>query len=334
MRASRLLSLLLLLQTRGRMTAAQLAAELEVSVRTVYRDVDSLSAAGVPLYGDAGHDGGYQLLDGYRTRLTGLTSDEAQVLFLGGLPGPAAELGLGAALAAAELKLLAALPTQLRERAEWIRARFHLDVPAWYCVSDDTSYLATVADAVWRQRSLRMRYRRWAAPTDVARTVDPFGIVLKAGRWYLVGRCTAQIRSYRVAQILELDVLDQGFARPDGFDLARHWRAYVEDFQSRRHRDCAVVRLSPRGAERLSALLDPAVASAAEQTAEPDRDGWVRARIPIESLDHAASELLRLGAEVEVLAPPELRQRLSQVAAELASVYRVERVEHALAARG
>lgn len=321
-RASRLLTLLLLLQTRGRMTAAQLAGELEVSVRTVYRDVESLNAAGVPLYGDAGRDGGYRLLDGYRTQLTGLTAAEAEVLFLGGLPGPAAELGLGAALTAAELKIKAALPAPLRERAELIRQRFHLDVPTWYRAGDDPKHLASVADAVWGQRSVRMRYRRWAAPADVARTVDPLGIVLKAGRWYVVARSGARVRTYRVAQILTLDVLGARFVRPAEFELGEYWRCYVEDFEARRHRGEAVARISPGAAERLPDLLDTATVSAVARTAEPDAGGWVRARIPIETVDHAAGELLQLGAGVEVLAPPELRRRLAEIAEGLSRLYR------------
>ena len=322
MRASRLLSLLLLLQTRGRMTAAELAAELEVSVRTVYRDVESLGAAGVPLYGDAGHDGGYQLLDGYRTRLTGLTGDEAEVLFLGGLHGPAAELGLGSALAAAQLKLKASLPAQLRERTERIRERFHLDAPTWYGVPDDTTHLGAVAEAVWAQRSLRMRYRRWAEPSDVSRTVDPLGVVLKAGRWYLVARGVNAIRTYRVSQILDVDVLDDRFERPEQFELAEHWRHYVADFEVRRHRGNAVVRLSPRGVERLAGL-DPAVARVAQRTAgEPDVRGWVQANVPVETIEHAVGELLRLGPEVEVVAPPQLRARLAEAVEELAAMYR------------
>ena len=160
MRASRLVSVLLLLQSRGRMTAQQLANELEVSVRTIYRDVGSLHAAGVPLYGDAGPDGGYRLLDGYRTRLTGLTASEAESLFLTGLPGPAADLGLGTVAAAAQLKVLAALPDDLRDRAGRIASRFHLDAPGWYHEGEENPYLAAVADAAWGDKVLQVRYRR------------------------------------------------------------------------------------------------------------------------------------------------------------------------------
>jgi predicted DNA-binding transcriptional regulator YafY len=185
-KSSRLVSVLLLLQTRGRMTAAQLAEELEVSVRTVYRDVEALSAAGVPLYADAGHSGGYRLLDGYPTRLTGMTADEAEALFLAGAPGAAAQLGLGSVLAAAQLKVRAALPSELRPHADRISGRFHLDAPGWYADADETPYLPAVADAVWNRRAVHVLYRRWREPTDVERRLEPYGLVLKAGRWYVV----------------------------------------------------------------------------------------------------------------------------------------------------
>ncbi|MEA2513935.1 MAG: hypothetical protein QOJ59_3422, partial [Thermomicrobiales bacterium] len=228
MRASRLLSILLLLQTRGRMTAQALADELEVSVRTVYRDVDSLSAAGVPVYGDRGPDGGYQLLDGYRTRLTGLTADEAESLFLAGVPGPAAELGLGTVLAAAQLKLMAALPPELRSRAGRIRERFHLDAPGWFQDAEQPPYLAAVADAVWNQKRLRVRYQRWGG--EVERALDPLGLVLKGGAWYLVGAVAGQERTYRISRILELETLDERCERPEGFDLVGYWTTWSEQF--------------------------------------------------------------------------------------------------------
>ncbi|MEW1838838.1 YafY family protein [Nonomuraea angiospora] len=323
MRASRLVSILLLLQTRGRMTAQDLAERLEVSVRTIYRDVESLHAAGIPLYGDAGPKGGYQLLDGYRTRLTGLTADEAESLFLAGLPGPAAELGLGAVVTAAQLKLMAALPVELRDRAGRIQERFHLDAPTWYRDQEPVTYLPAVADAVWNERRIQVRYRRWKAPQEVERRLDPYGLVVKAGRWYLVARAGEDVRTYRVSQILDLRPLPEGFARPDGFDLAAYWQGYLAEFEARLRRGEAVLRLSPRGVERVPDLMTPGVVAAARESAQPpDEEGWTRVTVPIESIEHALAEFLRLGTDAEVLAPAELRDRMAATAAELAARYR------------
>ncbi|MFF4501779.1 helix-turn-helix transcriptional regulator [Streptomyces sp. NPDC001401] len=307
MKSSRLVSILLLLQTRGRMTAAQLAEELEVSVRTVYRDVEALSAAGVPLYGDAGHAGGYRLLDGYRTRLTGLTADEAEALFLAGAPGPAAELGLGSVLAAAQLKVRAALPPELRAHADRISGRFHLDAPGWYADAEEAPYLPAVADAVWNSRVLHVLYRRWAEPTDVERRLEPYGLVLKAGRWYVVAGPGP--RTFRVDQILQLATSDEEFTRPDGFDLAAYWTAYQRDFHDRLYRGEALVKLAP--GVRLPRAVD-------SRTGD---DGWTLAKIPIESVEHAHGEFLRLGTDIEVLQPPELRERLARTVAQLAERY-------------
>ena len=315
MKSSRLLSILLLLQTRGRITAAQLAEELEVSVRTVYRDIESLHAAGVPLYGDAGHSGGYRLLAGYRTRLTGLSAGEAEALFLSGIPGPAAELGLGPALAAAQLKLRAALPPELRAQADRMRSRFHLDAPGWYAEDDDVPHLPQVADAVWHSRVLDIRYRRWKEPTQVDRRLEPYGLVLKAGRWYVVAGPGP--RTYRVDQILELAVRDEEFQPPQDFDLVGHWQRYQADFHARLHEGEAVVRLSPRAASRLTG----AAARALTATATPEPDGWTRAVLPIESLDHAHGAFLALGADIEVLGPPQLRARLAETSRALAARY-------------
>jgi predicted DNA-binding transcriptional regulator YafY len=322
-RASRLVSILLLLQTRGRMTAQDLAGRLEVSVRTIYRDVESLHSAGIPLYGDAGPNGGYQLLDGYRTRLTGLTTDEAESLFLAGLPGPAAELGLGAVVTAAQLKLMAALPVELRDRAGRIQERFHLDAPTWYRDSEPVTYLPAVADAVWNERRLQVRYRRWKAPQEVDRVLEPYGLVVKAGRWYLVARCGEHVRTYRVSQILDLHALPDPFTRPVDFSLPAYWQEYLTEFESSLRRGQAVVRLSPRGLERLPDLMTPGVAAAARDTAQPpDEEGWTRVTLPIESIEHALGEFLRLGTDVEVLAPDELRTAIATTTAELARRYR------------
>ncbi|MEV0178906.1 YafY family protein [Streptomyces sp. NPDC050625] len=313
MKSSRLVSILLLLQTRGRMTAAQLAEELEVSVRTVYRDVEALSAAGVPLYGDAGHAGGYRLLDGYRTRLTGLTTDEAEALFLAGAPGPAADLGLGPVLAAAQLKVRAALPPELRAHADRVSGRFHLDAPGWYAGADDTPHLPAVADAVWNGRVLDVLYRRWREPTDVRRRLEPYGLVLKAGRWYVVAGPGP--RTFRVDQILELTVSGKEFTRPEDFDLAAYWTAYQRDFHDRLRGGEALVRLAP------GARLPGPAGEAAVSNGLTDERGWTLATVPIESVDHAHAEFLRLGTDIEVLAPVELRERIARTVTELAETY-------------
>jgi predicted DNA-binding transcriptional regulator YafY len=312
-KSSRLVSILLLLQTRGRMTAAQLAEELEVSVRTVYRDVEALTAAGVPLYADAGHAGGYRLLDGYRTRLTGLTSGEAEALFLSGVPGPAAQLGLGPVLAAAQLKVRAALPAELRAHADRVSGRFHLDAPGWYADAVDAPFLPAVADAVWNGHVLRVTYRRWREPTDVERRLEPYGLVLKAGRWYVVAGPGP--RTFRVDQILELTATGEQFNRPDDFDLSAYWTAYQRDFLSRLHRAEAVVRLAPG-----VALAGPA-GDAVRAGGRTDADGWTVATVPVESLDRAHGDFLRLGTGIEVLEPAELRERIAATVAELARRY-------------
>jgi predicted DNA-binding transcriptional regulator YafY len=323
MRASRLVSLLLLLQTRGRMTAQQLAEELEVSVRTIYRDVESLHEAGIPLYGDAGPEGGYRLLAGYRTRLTGMTPDEAEAMFLAALPGPAAELGLGAVMAAAQLKVRAAMPPELADRTGRIQQRFHLDAPGWYDDGDSSPFLPAVADAVWNQRRLQVLYRRWTAPTDVVRTIAPYGIVLKSGKWYAVAECAGRVNTYRVNQILELETLQESFERPEDFDLPGYWQRQVAEFRTRLVQGQARIRLSAAGRRRLEETMASDVVNAVAATAEDGGSGWIVATVPIESMTHAHGEFLKLGAEVEVLEPAELRELVAATAAGLAALYRV-----------
>jgi predicted DNA-binding transcriptional regulator YafY len=321
MRASRLLSLLLLLQTRGRMTAQQLADELEVSVRTIYRDVEALGAAGVPVYGDAGHEGGYQLLGGYRTKLTGLTTAEAETLFLSGLPGPAAELGLGNVLAAATLKLRAALPASLRENADRLSERFYLDAPGWYRTSADTQFLPVVVSAVWDRQALRIRYRRWKEPTEVARTIEPYGLVLKAGTWYVAARCEGSFRTYRVDQIIEATGTAEHFTAAPDFDLEQYWHAYLADFHGRLHTGYARIRLSADGAQRMRGLLPAAVVTAVLESGRVGPGSWIHATVPIENSNQAHADFLRLGADLEVLEPADLRERITGTCRAMASLY-------------
>lgn len=319
MLASRLLSLLMLLQSRGRMSAPALAHQLEVSVRTVYRDIDSLSAAGVPVYGDPGRNGGYQLRDGWRTQLTGLTPGEAQALFFTGLPGPAKALGMGEAAASAHLKLMAALPGDWQADAARVGTRFHLDPVDWFRDAAPADHLREVAQAVWHEQRLRMRYESW---TEVAeREIEPLGLVLKAGAWYVVARRGRVARTYRLTSMHEVQVLKQHFKRPREFDLAAYWVEATQRFEAGVYRDFATLRASAAGLKRLRGF-SPVVAQAVQRTAgKPDATGWVSVTVPIESVDHAAREMLKLGADAEVLEPAELRQRMAQTARATLALY-------------
>lgn len=295
------------------MTADELASELEVSPRTIYRDVEALSASGIPIYSDRGPAGGYQLVDGYRTRLTGLTTDEAQSLFLAGLPGPARALGLGEFAAAAQLKLLAALPTELRSRADQIRQRFHLDTPTWFRGDEPTEHLAAIADAVWEQRRVRMTYRRWGDQT-VEREVDAYGLVLKAGTWYFVGSG----RTYRVSRVLALQATPDTFERPGDFDLGRFWAEWSERFEARMYGERVTVRMTRSGLDKTQYLLSGHQARVIRDLApEPGEEFG----FPTESNRHAVADLLKFGADVEVLAPNEVRRDIVDTIKAMQDVY-------------
>ena len=290
MRATRLVSLLLLLQTRGLLTAAELAAQLGVSVRTVHRDVEALADAGVPVEAVRGAAGGYRLAGGYRTRLTGLTADEAQALFAAGIPGPAAELGLGGELAAARLKVLAALPEELQERATRAQRLFHLDARGWFRAEDTVPHLPALAAGVWRGCRVRLRYREGGRV--VRRTVDPLGLGLKGGAWYLVARRSVGMRVYRVSRVAGVRALADGFDRPPEFELVSFWDEWSRAFEEQRPRVAVAVR-SDGGRELLE----------------------------FESLGDAYRALLARGAQVEVLEPAELRERIAATGRELATLY-------------
>lgn len=321
MLASRLLSTLMLLQSRGRMTAPGLAKELEVSVRTVYRDIDQLSAAGIPVVADRGRDGGFQLLNGFRTQLTGLTQAEAEALLLAGLPGPAAELGLAERMSSARLKLMAALPSGMR--AERVATRFHLDVTGWFRATEPVALLPKVAEAVWSERHLKIRYRQGGGSNEVR--IGPLGLVLKAGAWYLVAQKGGSFRTYRASNILAAESLDEPFARPANFDLASYWTRSSREYELGNYRALATIRLSPRG-RALTHLLGSYVEAAVAKTAgQADRQGWVRCTIPVESGDYGIRELLRLGEDLEVLAPAPLRLQVRRALRRMLRNYEAER---------
>jgi predicted DNA-binding transcriptional regulator YafY len=317
MRASRLLSILTTLQAKGHVTAQALAAECEVSLRTIYRDMDALSAAGIPIYSVQGSSGGYRLLDGYRVRLNGLSSTEAETLFLAGLTREAADLGLGAVAASARAKLLAALPEAMRSGA--MRTRFHFDAPAWFAEAETLNRLPAVADAVWNQRPIRMRYQSRKA--DRERQVEPLGIVLKGGAWYLVAQIDNAARTFRISRIGEMEVLDERFEYPKAFDLEMYWTESIRRYEADLHPNRAEIRLSPWAIDMMGELLPPYVRTGAVISEETDARGWRRVVVSVGSLDHAAMEILRFGADAEVIGPPELRAKMAEIVGTLAQVY-------------
>ena len=319
-RASRLVNLLLLLQSRGGLTAAELARELEVSIRTIHRDVEELSAAGVPIFAERGPLGGIRLVDGYRTRLTGMTADEAEALFLSGLPGPAAQLGLGTVVAAAQLKVMAALPPELRSRASRLVQRFHLDPAGWFQATEAVPHLATLATAVWESRAVAIDYKR--EDEVVKRKIGPIGIVLKGGIWYVIGLVEDQIRTYRVSRVAESSLLDEPIQRPEDFDLAAYWAESSAAYE----RDAPTITVDVRIAEdriwRITNVFGEATVRAADRRVDPEMPGHVRLQMTLSYPDDVPGLLLAVGPNLEVMGPPEIRERVIKLADLVVARYR------------
>ncbi|WP_416967065.1 helix-turn-helix transcriptional regulator [Streptomyces sp. 4F14] len=318
MRAARLIKMVLLLQGRPYMSGAELARELEVSERTVSRDAEALSEAGVPVYAERGRGGGYRLIGGYRTRLTGLGRSEAEALFLSGVPEALRGMGLEDAASAARMKVAAALVPSLRDAPGNAAQRFHLDAPAWFREPAVPEGLAAVAQGVWGDWRIKGVYRR--KDRLVERELEPYGLVLKAGVWYLCARADGTFRIYRVERFESVDVLEDRFERDAGFELAAFWEAQGESFARSLWREEVVVRLSPEGVRRLPYVVDPLTAREALAGVAAGGE-WVTVTLGVESQDVAFTQLLGLGAEAEVVAPGELRERFVGVAGRLGTLY-------------
>lgn len=320
MRAARLIKLVLLLQSRPSMTGTELARQLEVSERTIARDVLALSEAGVPVYADRGRTGGYRLVGGYRTRLTGLGRTEAEALFLSGVPSALREMGLADAASAARLKVSAALLPELRDASASAARRFHLDAPGWWREGDPPPLLPAVADAVWDDRPVTARYRR--RDTEVERELEPYGLILKGGVWYVAARTGGQFRVYRVDRFTAVAAGADRFERDEAFDLPAFWEERAAEFARSILRDRVGLRLTPEGARRLPHVTDGAAAADALAAAPaPDPLGRVTVTLAVESLEVAYEQLLGLGPEAEVLDPPELRERFAEAARRMAGLY-------------
>jgi predicted DNA-binding transcriptional regulator YafY len=280
----------------------------------VHRDVEALSEAGVPINAERGPHGGVQLVEGYRTRLTGMTADEAEAVFLSGLPGPAAELGLGTVVTAARLKVLASLPSELRVRASRLVERFYLDAAGWFQASDPVPHLAAVAEAVWEGRRLWIEYER--GDTRVERVLEPLGLVLKGGIWYAVASVKGgDIRTYRLSRVVAARPLDETFDRPAGFDLPSHWAESIAAYERNIPRIEVIVRVNPQRIDVLADVVGHRVVAAAERLPESDGDGWTRLRFRVDwSLSEAAEHLVGMGGDLEVIGPPEVRDGVRELA--------------------
>jgi predicted DNA-binding transcriptional regulator YafY len=320
MRADRLLSIMMLLQARGRMTAQELAGELEVSVRTIYRDLDALSMAGVPVYAERGPGGGCALLDSYRTTLTGLTQDEVRALFMLSIPAPLAELGVDQELKAALLKLSAALPATRRQVEARVRQRIHLDSEGWFEAREPVPHLRTIQQAVWQDRRLQIVYQlRFEAQAEWV--VEPCGLVAKANVWHLVCAREGSIRVYRISRVLDARLMDEVCERPADFDLAAFWQDWCAAAEENRPTYPVTARVSPEFVHWLPYFFGGTISEEVARAGPPDVEGWVTVTLPFESLEDARDRILGFGRAVEVLAPVALRRTVLDHAAQIVSQY-------------
>ena len=306
MKADRLLSILLLLQAKGRLTGRELARRLEVSQRTIHRDIEALSAAGVPVFALRGAQGGFKLDDEWRTRVPGLDVSELRALLMA-QPRVVGDSHLARAAERALDKLMAALPSSLREQATSIRKRLHVDTTGWSGTAEDLSLLPLVQEAVSHDRRLAIRY--WPAGKDAReRVVDPLGLVAKGGTWYLVARTPDGLRTYRVSRIENARLLDAGFERPADFDLAGYWKDSTDELRRGRGRYEATLHLAPE----VAASFQRWRSASAPPSTEPGSPGWVTLSVPFDDEEQAAFVATGLGANVDVIGPASLRARVAE----------------------
>lgn len=321
MRADRLLSIMMTLQARGRVTAQELSEKLEVSERTIYRDLDSLSAAGVPVYADRGPGGGFALMEGYRSGLTALNDDEARALIVASIPGPLADLGMDKPLEDALLKLLATLPHARSEAVHRLRSLVHLDSSPWFTRQDETPHLPTAQRAVFESRRLEMIYRTDAGEVN-HRIIEPYGLVAKSDIWYMVASTPRGMRVYRVGRIQSASVMAEYFTRPEAFDLAEFWEDWRERFIASLPVYPVRARVAPQLQDDLGWRFGDDIAESARDIT-PDAQGWLTLDLRFDNIHHACEDLLGLGAYVEVLEPPELRAALVDALGQMAALYGV-----------
>jgi predicted DNA-binding transcriptional regulator YafY len=320
MRADRLLLILLTLQVQRRITARELAQQLEVSARTIHRDMEALCAAGVPLLAERGANGGWVLEASYQTNLTGLSSNEIQALFLNNPSKQLSDLGLFKSLEAARTKLLAALPAMHQRDAAFARERIYVDGAPWTRSTrpqEDISNLPTLQEAIWAERQVRMTYE--SGDGQVAeRVLHPLGLVVKSGIWYLVALREGELRTYRISRIKAATITDQPATRPIGFDLAEYWQQSVKAMTADIPRTPFGVRVRADSAQGLHSAGRWVRVT---HIAPADKEGWACAELTYESLPEACAFVLSFGPRIEVLEPDELRAAVAQMARDVVDIY-------------
>ncbi|WMW80900.1 YafY family protein [Undibacterium cyanobacteriorum] len=319
MRASRLLSILILLQLQGRVRAQALADEFEVSLRSIYRDIDELSAAGIPIQSERGPNGGFQLMEGYRQTVGNFEYQEAEALCLIGLPGPAMALGMQQAATHAKRKVQSLLPPSLRQQSDAMAKMFHLDVSDWYQSQTPLPELPKLARALVERRQLAIRYESWTAVRSW--TLEGLGLVLKAGTWYLVARGSSQkgkpakVRTFKVANINTLEILEQRYTPPEEFDLALYWDDAMQTFERQLRGKIATIELDQATLTTLASTAEYARIAAREALPLKGKPDRFLLQLPYENDLQGARLMLSLGGDFEVLEPISLRQQIHQLAA-------------------
>ncbi len=324
MRAGRLLSMMMILQNRGRVKAEELAEELEVSVRTIYRDVNELCVWGVPVYCERGPGGGIELVERYRTDLTGLSPDEARALFMLSIPAPLHDLGLGSELKAAMLKLEAALPKPRRDDQQTSQQRIHLDWVPWFYEQEPQPHLQMLHKAVWSDHKLALEYYtevgKWLG--TMQGVVSPFGLVAKSGRWYLVARQdNDNFVVIRTSWIVESELLDETFTRREDFDLGTFWQTWQIDYEARKPYYPVHVRVAPEMLDYLATIFGENIRAEIDTAGSPDKSEWREMTLPFETFEDARQRLLSWGRAVEVIEPLALRMSIQDFANQILGMY-------------
>jgi predicted DNA-binding transcriptional regulator YafY len=323
MRADRLISIVMLLQAREKMTADELSQELEVSTRTIYRDILALNIAGVPIYTDRGPGGGIALVESYRTTLTGMNEDETRALFMLSIPQSLEELGVGKALRSALLKLSAALPAQQQDSQILAQQRIYLDSTSWNEPAIPSAHLGIIHQAVWQDKQVRLIYRG-SFDTRLEFIIEPLGLVAKLNDWHLVGSDQDYLRVFMVANIVEVEILDQGFRRPPDFDLVQYWNEWCKTAREQRAFYHARLRMSPTLLGKLRYYLSESDKFTVLETASTDDKGWCEVIIQYENYFAARQSILNFGRAAEVLEPEALRVSVIDFAQQIVDLYQAQ----------